>query len=53
MAGWWFELASLLHEESLKTLTGVLARVGAVRLPGWGPRDPPKGRLETIDDMAK
>lgn len=37
---------------SMKTINSGLPRVGEVRLPGWGPRDLPKQRLETIGDRV-
>lgn len=39
--------------KSMEALTSGLGRVGAARLPGWGPRDPPKQWLETIGDLAQ
>ena len=37
----------------LKTLASSLARVGASRLPGWGPKDPDHLWLKTLEDMAQ
>ena len=39
-------------QRGLKSLTKSLGSVGAVRLPGWGPRDPSSAWLETVRDMA-
>ena len=38
--------------KGLKSLTKGLGSVGAVRLPGWGPRDHQSAWLETVRDMA-
>lgn len=43
---------SVIWEKSMKTWTSGLTRVCVVKLPGWGPRGPPKKWLETIVDMA-
>jgi hypothetical protein len=39
-------------QKGMKTVTRSLGSVGAARLPGWGPRDPPCVWLETLQDMA-
>lgn len=39
--------------KSVKAFTSGLARVGEVRLQGWGPRGPPKQWLETVGDIAQ
>ena len=39
-------------QRGLKSLTRSLGSVGAVRLPGWGPRDPPSAWLASVRDMA-
>jgi hypothetical protein len=39
-------------QKGMKEITKSLGAVGAVRLPGWGPRDPPCAWLETLQDMA-
>ena len=36
----------------MKSVTKSLGSVGASRLPGWGPRDPPNAWLETLQDVA-
>lgn len=38
--------------KTVKALTSGLIRENAVRLSGWGPRDPPREWLEIIDDMV-
>lgn len=38
--------------KSMKAFIGRLAGLGAVRVPGCGPDDPPKRWFEVIDDMA-
>jgi hypothetical protein len=43
---------SMTWKKSMKQLTIGLSRAGPVRLPGWGPRDPPTLWLETLADMA-
>ncbi len=40
-------------QKGMKTLTSGLARVGPVRLPGWGPRDSSTRWLETLASMAQ
>lgn len=42
IVGTWFGIVIRRHGKSMKSLTSGLARLGAVRLLGWGPRDPPK-----------
>ena len=44
---------SMTWQRSMKTLTSKLSRVGACRLPGWGPRDGSVKWLETLADMAQ
>jgi hypothetical protein len=39
-------------QKGMKETTKSLGAVGAARLPGWGPRDPPCAWLETLQDMA-
>jgi hypothetical protein len=39
-------------QKGMKEITKSLGAVGAIRLPGWGPRDPPCAWLETLQDMA-
>lgn len=39
--------------KGMNTLTSGLARVDELRLAGTDPRDLPKGRLETVSDMAQ
>ena len=39
-------------QKGMKSLNCGLGRVGQVRLPGWGPKDPPMAWLETLGDMA-
>ena len=39
-------------QRDLKSVTKVLANVGSVRLPGWGPRDSPNEWLHTLSEMA-
>jgi hypothetical protein len=39
-------------QKGMKAITKRLGSVGAARLPGWGPRDPPCAWLETLGDMA-
>lgn len=36
----------------MKAFAGGLARLGAVRQPSWGQRDPPKQRLETTGSVV-
>ena len=43
----------LTWQRDLKSVTKALANVGAVRLPGGGPRDPSDRWLHTLSDMAK
>ena len=43
---------SLTWQQNMKSLTAGLSRVGRVRLPGWGPRDPPTLWLQTLSDMS-
>ena len=38
--------------KEIKQITKSLGGVGAARLPGWGPPDPPTTWLETLGDMA-
>ncbi|MBM6549358.1 reverse transcriptase family protein, partial [Streptococcus dysgalactiae subsp. equisimilis] len=44
---------SMTWQKGMKTLTSGLARVGHVRLPGWGPQDRPTVWLETLASMAQ
>ncbi|GAA48115.1 rutC family protein PH0854 [Clonorchis sinensis] len=39
-------------QKGVKEITKSLGVVGAVRLPGWGPRDPACAWLETLQEMA-
>jgi hypothetical protein len=43
---------SVTWQKGMKSVTKKLGSVGAARLPGWGPRDPPLAWLETLQDMA-
>ena len=38
--------------KEVKQITKGLSTVGSARLPGWGPRDPSTGWLQTLGDMA-
>ena len=44
---------ALTWHRQIKALTGKLAAVGSVRLPGWGPRDSRNQWLRTLQDMAQ
>jgi hypothetical protein len=43
----------LCWTQAMKRITAPLASVGAVRLPGWGPRDNNSLWLETLEEMAR
>ncbi|WP_353805406.1 hypothetical protein, partial [Acinetobacter baumannii] len=40
-------------QRQMKALTSKMSRVGRIRLPGWGPRDPPSQWLVTLQNMAR
>ena len=44
---------SLTWQKSMKNLTAQLSHVERIRLPGWGPRDPPVQWLEVLSDMSR
>lgn len=44
---------SITWQKGLKTLLGGLAGVDPVRLPGWGPQDLPRQRLQATSDVAQ
>ncbi|KER32175.1 hypothetical protein T265_01785 [Opisthorchis viverrini] len=54
-AGRWLNLRGgqpFTWQRSMKEITKRLSAVGAIRLPGWGPRDPHCAWLETLQDMT-
>ena len=43
----------LIWQSNMKKITNDLAVAGALRLPGWGPRDSPHQWLRRLQDMAR